>query len=148
MILFLLTYLLFTFYGTEWPIMYWCAIKQLLTYLHTKLRDWWYEFLSQYAPNFCIFLLSGRKVKTAHIILLTAVIWFVIQCLIQCLSISFYNWVVVINVVCGQLHKCAQLCPDRISWLFDDDSTSRVSVVVDWRPDSMLPELQHVSLIA
>ena len=46
------------------------------------------------------------------------------------------------------LHKSAQLCPDRISWLFEDVSTSRVSVVVDWRPDSMLPELQHVSLIA
>jgi len=36
------------------------------------------------------------------------------------------------------LRKCAQLCPDRVSRLFDDVSTSMklqnaVSAVVDWR---------------
>jgi len=44
------------------------------------------------------------------------------------------------------LHKCAQLCPDRVSRLFDDVSTSvklqnAVSAVVDWRLNTALRDL-------
>jgi len=47
------------------------------------------------------------------------------------------------------LRKCAQLCPDRVSRLFDDISTSTklqnaVSAVVDWRLNSALQELQNL----
>jgi len=47
------------------------------------------------------------------------------------------------------LRKCAQLCPDRVSRLFDDVSTSMklqnaVSAVVDWRRDSALIDLWRV----
>jgi len=40
-----------TFYGTEWPIMCWCAAKKLLTHthlqVHAKASDWgsWSEFV-------------------------------------------------------------------------------------------------------
>jgi len=44
------------------------------------------------------------------------------------------------------LHKCAQLCPDHVSRLFDDVSTSSqlqnaASAVVNWRRNSVLKEL-------
>jgi len=47
------------------------------------------------------------------------------------------------------LHKCAQLCPDTVSRLFDDVSTSRklqnaVSAVVHWRLNSSLADLWQV----
>ena len=47
------------------------------------------------------------------------------------------------------LRKCAQLCPDRVSRLFDDFSTSMklknaVSAVVDWRLNTALLDLWNV----
>ena len=47
------------------------------------------------------------------------------------------------------LRKCAQLCPDRVSRLFDVVSTSMklqnaASAVVDWRVDRTLTDLWHV----
>ena len=51
------------------------------------------------------------------------------------------------------LRKCAQLCPDKVSRLFDDVSTSMklqnaVSAVVDWRLNSALRELWTVCSMA
>ena len=47
------------------------------------------------------------------------------------------------------LYKCAQLCPGRVSRLFDDVSTSMklqnaVSAVVDWRINSELLDVRYV----
>ena len=47
------------------------------------------------------------------------------------------------------LRKCAQLCPDRVSRLFDDVSTriklqNAVSSVVDWRRDSAMEDVNDV----
>ena len=58
----------------------------------------------------------------------------------SCLSTWFVN---------NYLRKCAQLCPGRVSRLFDDVSTSMklqnaVSAVVDWRLNSALNDLWAV----
>jgi len=62
----------------------------------------------------------------------------------SCLSKWFVN---------NYLHKCAQLCPDRVSRLFDDVSTSLqlqnvTSLIVNWRRNSVLGDVWVVCLEA
>jgi len=64
---------------------------------------------------------------------------------------SITQWWLSTWFVNNYLRKCAQLCPDRVSRLFDDVSTrmklqNAVSAVVDWRLNSALSDLCSVCI--
>jgi len=123
-----------------WPTRWWTddvnVVKMCATLLHTFSSWITNNICPHYFVNIC-----NVVYHTVHSEIIASQLGSITE---SWLSTWFVN---------NYLRKCAQLCPDRVSRLFDDVSTSMklqnaVSAVVDFRLNTALSDLWHVCKVA